>query len=119
MQKFPLDLQQKPLEFHYKKNKNFRHHLFREGYQEQKVLNLSINRAVRDGTQFWDIIETDKTHALAHALSHTCTHTRTHIFLTCISLEYEVDEDDLQGKYFTYILLLILTKLHIFSLAYF
>lgn len=48
MQKFPLDLQQRPLEFHYKKNKNFRHHLFREGYQDQKVLNLSIKRAMRD-----------------------------------------------------------------------
>lgn len=67
MQKFPLDLQQRPLEFHYKKNKNFRHHLFREGYQDQKVLNLSINRAVKDGTQCWDIIgDRQDTH------THTC-----------------------------------------------
>ena len=53
MQEFPLDLQPGPLESHYEKNKNFRHHLFGERYGEQKVLNPSVNGAGRGGCHVW------------------------------------------------------------------
>ncbi len=63
MQKFPLDLQWRPLKFHYKKNKNFRHHLFREKEWKwmKKVLNLSISTGLRnDLHEGWD--RTPQTH---------------------------------------------------------